>query len=178
MAKNNNWVKLNRSIWNNFLWTDNEPFDRRSAWVDLILLANHEDGEFMTRHGNVIKIPRGSHFTSVRTLAKRWHWSISKVKRYLDTLTGTQMVTLTGTQTGTLVSIVKYDDYQGRRNTGEYSNEYTDEYTDDRRTRKEEGYKKKRSSNRPASLQEKIEAMKRFIAEDKENDQGRGTEAL
>lgn len=178
MARNSGWIKLNRSIFDNFLWKSQKPFDYRSAWVDLILLANHEDGQLVTSRGEVIKIPRGAHFTSTRSLADRWHWNRATVSRYLETLSDAGMVTLTVTHSGTLLSLVKYEDFQGGRAT-DYTADYTADHTTDyARTRKEEEDKKRRSSNRPASLQEKIEAMKRFIAEDKENDQGRGTEAL
>ena len=129
MAHKNNWVKVNRSIFDNYLWKSGEPFDCRSAWIDLILLANHEDGYFRTSKGVTIKIPRGSHFTSVRKLSERWHWSVGKVERYLRGLTDTQMITQSGTQSGTLLSLVNYDDYQGQRYTDEHTNEHTDEYT-------------------------------------------------
>ena len=128
MAKSTNWVKMNRSIFNNFLWTDKEPFCKRAAWMDLILLANHEDGEILSNKGNLIKIPRGAHFTSIRTLATRWRWSENKVRRFLDILSGAGMVTVSGTPSGTLLTLVKYDDYQGERHNHEYNHEYNREY--------------------------------------------------
>ena len=143
---NSNWVKINRSIFDNFLWKKNTPFDVRSAWIDLILLANHEDGQFMTSRGELIKIPRGSHFTSTRSLAERWHWNRDTVSRYIRTLVDAEMLTQTATHSGTLLSLVNYDNYQGGTATdhathraADHTTDHTAEYaTDHARTRIEE----------------------------------------
>ena len=66
------WVKISRDILNNILWLSEEPFDVRSAWIDLILMVNHEDAEFLTRRGEIVKIPRGSTLTSIRKLSLRY----------------------------------------------------------------------------------------------------------
>lgn len=128
---NNNWIKLYRSIFDNDLWLSEEPFDRRTAWIDLILLANHKDGHFINSKGVLIKVPRGSHFTSTRVLADRWHWSRGKVDRFLRLLCETQSVTLTVTASGTLISLVNYDDYQGGRATNSTTNEATSDTTNE-----------------------------------------------
>lgn len=57
--------------------------------------------------------------TSIVKLADRWGWSRNKVVRYLDMLESEQMLNTKRTPKGTLVTIVKYDDYQ----IGDMSNE-------------------------------------------------------
>lgn len=175
MAKSDGWIKLSRSMLDNEIWTDSEPFDKRSAWIDLLLRTNYTEG-----HGKyVANIERGQVLVSIRSLARRWHWTEKEVRCFLGTLKGTDMVTLKGTPRGTLLTIVNYGKYQGSGHTQGHTEGHTLGHTEGQRYKNiEEEDKKRRSSNRPASLQEKIEAMKRFIAEDKENDQGRGTEAL
>ena len=165
--KSNGWVIVDRKILQNEIWTSPEPFDKRSALVDLILMANHEDGEFINRKGVVVKVPRGSTFTSVRHLADRWHWSTMKVQRYLKFLADTQTVTQSGTQSGTLLTLVKYDDFQVRR----YTNEYTNEYTNDRRTNNEEKNKRNNNNkNRPKPLEERLEGLRRVALEGGKNE--------
>lgn len=154
---NLNWVKINRSIFDNFLWKKNTPFDVRSAWIDLILLANHEDGQFMTSRGELIKIPRGSHFTSTRSLAERWHWNRDTVSRYIRTLVDAEMLTQTATHSGTLLSLVNYDNYQGGAATdhathraADHTADHTAEYaTDHARTRIEEDKNDKEGEEAP-----------------------------
>lgn len=161
MAKtNSNWVKLNRSIFDNELWLRNEPFDYRSAWVDLILLANHEDGNVVVM-GEVIKVPRGSHFTSAQHLANRWHWSRKKVRAYLNVLFELGMVVLWGTHRGTLISLVKYDDYQGR-GPAEDTSEGTPEGTSEGTQTRIEEYKNKRSTHQPTKMEETIAFLNRW----------------
>lgn len=131
MAHNSNWVKINRSIFDNFIWKKNTPFDYRSAWIDLILLANHEDGEFLTSRGELIKVPRGAHFTSIRSLSERWHWSKQSVVHFLHILCDAQMITQCGTKSGTLLCLVNYSEYQGGKDTGRYTNKDTMWYTNE-----------------------------------------------
>lgn len=160
------WVAISRSIQQNFLWKSDKPFDDRSAWIDLILLANHEPGIFQTRQGEIIKIPVGSTFTSVRKLADRWHWSKEKVGRFLATLTEAQMVTQTATHSGTLVSLVKYRDFQGYRDTPQDTSQDTSQDTTSPRTtmiqQRETTMNNKRASARPVSMAETMEALKRW----------------
>lgn len=115
MGKNNGWVKLHRQVQANPIWTSSEPFDRRSAWVDLILMANHEERQIQLRNGQWIVVGAGQCFVSITHLSERWHWSAGKVRRYLRTLSEQQMCTLTGTPSGTLLTLVKYSFFQGGR---------------------------------------------------------------
>lgn len=151
MARNEGWIKLHRQLLDSPIWV-NEPFSRGQAWVDLILMANHEDG--VGKKGDAI--PAGSLVTSYAHLAKRWHWSVGKVRRFLSTLTGTQMISLTGTRSGTLLTIVKYSFFQGERHTNRHTNEHTDGQPTRRKEDKEE---KKSNTRRNKSVQEKLAAI-------------------
>lgn len=155
MARYEGWIKLHRQLLDSPIWV-NEPFSRGQAWVDLLMMANHEDG--VGKKGDVI--PAGSMVTSYAFLAKRWHWSVGKVRRYLSTLTGTQMVSLTGTRSGTLLSIVKYDFFQGERHTNRHTNRHTSEHTNRQPTRsKEDKEEKKSNTRRNKTVQEKLAAI-------------------
>lgn len=124
------WIKLYRQIQDNMLWTDSEAFDRRSAWIDLIMMANVQNKEIMYR-GQVIKIRRGQVYTSIRKLAARWHWSRDKVNRFIKTLQKAHMIERDNrTQSATLLTIVKYGDFQNRADTNKASNKSTDKDTD------------------------------------------------
>lgn len=114
------WILLYRDIWDNPLWSPNrqmnDAFDIRSAWIDLLLMANYEDKEVV--YGKkVIKIRRGQTLTSYRHLAERWNWSKNTVVRYIGLLCDMGQVTKLGTQSGTLLTIVNYDKFQNRWDT-------------------------------------------------------------
>jgi hypothetical protein len=111
------WVSVSRKLTEHWLWED-RPFTRGQAWIDLILLVNHEDNEFL--HGNQITIvKRGSRITSIKKLADRWGWSRKKVFDFLNVLEKEQMLVKNSNTKETLVTIVKYEDYQNSRNTKE-----------------------------------------------------------
>ena len=173
MNKAKGWVKIHRSILDNAIWDSDQPFDKRSAWVDLILNANYEDGKVFTKTG-VVDVPRGSIYTSIRHLSDRWKWSKGKVENFLRTLMRTQMVTLTGTPAGTLISLINYGKFNTAKDTYEDTYEDTNKDTD-RVQYKNIRNKERKKSSAPASLEEKIEAMKRFAAkhrEEENNDKG------
>lgn len=110
MAKG--WVKIWRKIWASDIWDDEEPFCKRAAWIDLILMANHEPHEIVI-DGKPVTIERGQLHTSERKLAKRWHWSRDKVRRFLATTFRTTMLTTNRTTNGTTITIENYSVYQG-----------------------------------------------------------------
>ena len=124
MAKEG-WIKLHRKILDCWIWND-KPFDKGRAWIDLLLLATHKDKK-MYIDNSIFIVERGSFFTSILKLADRWGWSKNKVVRFLDVLESEQMLYTKRTKNGTLVTLVKYEDYQGECDTDEPTDEPTDE---------------------------------------------------
>jgi hypothetical protein len=110
------WIKLHRQIQEHWLWQSKKPFDKRSAWIDLLLLANHEDNKVLL--GNeLITIKRGEHVTSERKLAERWGWSKTKVRRFLKILENDSMILVQKpNQKRTSIKLLHYSDYQDREN--------------------------------------------------------------
>lgn len=106
----NNWIKLNRSIWNCFLWNFEKP-KYVMCWIDMLLMANYRDKKVLF-NGNIELIPRGSFVTSMVKLSKRWCMDRATVKRFLNHLVSDGMITYTCNKRKTTVTIVKYDVYQ------------------------------------------------------------------
>lgn len=149
------WIKLYRKIQDNMLWYDSEPFDRRSAWIDLILMANVQNKDIMYR-GQMIRIKRGQVYTSIRKLAARWHWSRDKVNRFIKTLIKAHMIEHdTRTQSATLLTIVKYGDFQNRADSNKATNKSTDKDsdkdTDESLLKKNKNEKRNKESAAPTS---------------------------
>lgn len=145
MSKEKGFIWLYRSICDNYIWKSSDPFDKRSAFIDLILMMNHDDTKINIK-GNSVTICRGQHFTSIKSLAKRWKWSENKVRRFLKGLVSNGMAEVHGRADGTLVTLVNYGFYQdGRRANGRTNGrangrtgERTDGRTDGRQTSNEE----------------------------------------
>jgi hypothetical protein len=106
----NGWIKLHRKLSENSLWTS-EPFTRGQAWVDLILLANHEYGFFFLRD-HKIEVERGQVGYSQLKLAERWKWSRTKVRSFLNTLEKEQQVIQQQSHSTSIITIINYDEYQ------------------------------------------------------------------
>lgn len=112
------WIKLYRQIQESFIWCDDEPFCRRGAWIDLLLLVNHENKRVIF-NGKFIEVKRGQRITSVRKLADRWGWSTKKTISFLNLLEDEKMIVRESDNKKTLLTIVNYDFYQDCGNTEE-----------------------------------------------------------
>lgn len=110
------YISLHRKIQDCFLWYSDEPFDRRSAWIDLLLLVNHEEKEIVF-DGNKIVVSKGQKITSIRFLANRWHWSTTKVRKYLELLKSENMIEIESDNKKTLLTVVNYEFYQNTKHT-------------------------------------------------------------
>jgi len=119
------WIKVHRSLLESDIWQKDEPYDSRSAWLDLLMSANHEDRDIVFDY-EVVKISRGQFITSIRKLAKRWKWSAERTLKYLRILERLEMIHRDSNAKRTLITIVNYDKYQdvpnADENTGENAN--------------------------------------------------------
>ena len=110
--ENRGWIKLHRSIQNHWLWDlEEEPFDKRSAFIDLILLANHARREVFFKN-EVINVERGQTITSIRKLCEKWQWSNSKVNNFLILLEKDGIIVIEKDTKKTAITICNYDKYQ------------------------------------------------------------------
>ncbi len=106
-----NFFLVNRALLFSDRWL-REPFTRGQAWVDLFGLAQHSDGYLMIR-GVRVDLKRGQLGYSQLALAKRWKWSRDKVRRHLRRLETAGDIIQQNTQVTTIITIVKYDTWQG-----------------------------------------------------------------
>lgn len=113
MDKNMTWIKLYRSLLNNDLYLI-KPFDRLHAWIDLLLLAENKTHQKLWR-GKLTEFKRGDVNLSIERLAERWGWSRGKVERYLSNLSDMKMISLNVHRNRTVITIVKWDIFQGQQ---------------------------------------------------------------
>ena len=119
------WIKLHRKILDCSIWNSREPFDKRSAWIDILLSASHKDLNLMIG-GIDEKIPRGSFMFSIEKLCDRWGWSRNRVKRFLALLERKQMIETKRTNKGTLISVLNYNAFQSVEEVAEKETEISD----------------------------------------------------
>lgn len=105
------WIKLHRKIQESSRYFS-QPFCRNMAWVDLLMMANHDDN-FFYAHGVRIDVKRGQCGLSIVSLSKRWRWSQGKVKRFLNELANDEQIEQQNSNVTTLITIINYDQYQG-----------------------------------------------------------------
>lgn len=98
------WVKLHRQIleWE---WFDDPNTFR--LFIYCLLKANHTDKKYMG-----VTIKRGTFVTSLEELSKDTKLSVRSVRTCLTRLESTNEVTSQRSFKGTVIQVVKYDDYQ------------------------------------------------------------------
>lgn len=105
------WISIYRRIQEHWLWKLKEPFDKRSAWIDLLLMVNHKT-EKINFDGKIIDVERGQKITSLEKLSDRWMWSRHKVSDFLNRLEQDGMLVQIRDKKKTLISIENYSKFQ------------------------------------------------------------------
>lgn len=114
------WISLHRQIQEHWIWKTKEPFDKRSAWIDLLLLVNHQS-EKIEFDNKFIEVERGQRITSLEKLAIRWKWSRHKVSDFLNNLEQDGMLVQVRDKKKTLISIENYNKYQVQKENWDMS---------------------------------------------------------
>ena len=102
----NGYIKIGRGIMD-WEWWDDDNMLR--LWLTILIMANWEDKEWRGK-----TIPRGSLWTSYRSLAKKTGLTVKQIRNGLGALERAHQVTLQRAHDGTLISIVKYEDFQDK----------------------------------------------------------------
>ncbi len=105
------WISIHRKIQDCWIWQIDKSFDERSAWIDLLLSANHKDLKIHF-NGELILVERGQLITSVRKLSEKWKWNKDKTSKFLKLLESDKMIKRDSDKFRTLVTIENYDFYQ------------------------------------------------------------------
>ena len=109
------WIALHRKIQDHWLWED-KPFSRGQAWIDMLLLANHDDNKFLL--GNeLVEVKCGSFITSELKLMERWGWGKTKTRAFLDLLQSDEMIVKKSDRKKTTITIVNYKEYSSLETT-------------------------------------------------------------
>lgn len=118
---NKGFIKLNRGIFDNFLWNEAREFSKAEAWIDLIQLARFEASTEII-NGKVIELQRGEIPASRRFLEFRWNWGSTKVSNFLKMLIHMKMINQRQANGQTVISLVKYGIYNDTQTTNNKDN--------------------------------------------------------
>jgi len=155
------YIKLWRDLLDHEIW-GREKFTDGQAWVDLLMLANHTDGQFKSR-GMRVKVKRGQVGWGVKNLSSRWRWSRGKVYRFLEFLEAEKMLVVEHQKIkiNLLLTIVNYDDWQGDGTSNRTSNDTSDGHqTDIKRNTEQEGKEGKEGKRSISDVQKVPEKPK------------------
>ncbi len=92
----NGWINLHRKILDHWTWEE-KPFSKGQALVDLLLLANYQDGAVLR---------------SIQSLAERWGWSRTKTTSFIKKLEKEHTIVQKKDTEGFRIIIENYSKYQ------------------------------------------------------------------
>lgn len=98
------WIKLHRSLLD-WEWWDDEATTR--LWITILLSVNHEQKKWKGQ-----TIEAGQMLTSYASLAKKSGLSVQSVRTSINRLKSTHEITCESTHRFTLISVVKWADFQ------------------------------------------------------------------
>jgi hypothetical protein len=117
------------------------------AWIDLLLIANHDEKDVFIR-GNKVTVHRGEIAYSSENLAQRWKWSRGKVLRFLDYIEDMGMIVQQKSFVISTISICNYEKYQGNGTADDTTDSTADDTADGQQTVQQivhkQEYKKKK----------------------------------
>jgi hypothetical protein len=120
MSNNFGFIKLWRKLQNNPLWEERREYSKAEAWIDILMTVRYDDAPTTTIIGmKVYTINAGESIKSLSTWAKRWGWSVSKVRRFLDLLQSMNMIRIKIDTKTTRLTVCNYCEYRDARNDNE-----------------------------------------------------------
>ena len=114
------WIKVDRQLFEHWIWNE-QPFSKGQAWIDLIGLANYEDGKTPYK-SQIITCERGTVYRSISFLARRWGWSRDKTRNFLRLLESDNMIRIKATTNQTAITIENYGKFQDQATTNQSTN--------------------------------------------------------
>lgn len=85
--ENTGFIIIPRQLFSSRLWQEEQQFNMQTAWLDLLTHAHYGAKQsFMRVGGQRVCVGRGQLAFSLRFLAERWGWSLSRVRCLLTRL--------------------------------------------------------------------------------------------
>ena len=146
------FFKVDRQIFEHWLWED-RPFSKGQAWIDLIGLANYEEGKTQYK-GKIVNCERGTVYRSISYLANRWGWSWEKTRNFLSLLEADKMIIVNATTNLTTITLMNYSKFQDWHGTNREQNTERTESAPDKERRRIKNNKEGEKGCRPPQSDE------------------------
>ncbi len=116
----NGYVALHRKIQDHPFYKEKREFSKYEAWIDILMEVQHSnEAKDVILGMKVLKCFYGESLKSLKTWAKRWNWSASKVKRFFDLLKKMEQISVKSETITTRLKVLNYHLYDPKRNGSE-----------------------------------------------------------
>lgn len=141
------YIKLSRNILEHWLWIDSGKFDRRSAWIDMLLKARWGPKQLKIR-GVDITLERSQLAWSKKRLAREWGWNERTVSIFLKELENDDMIQCKITNVTTIITVCNWSKWNKSeaQNTTQNTAQNTNEIRKSKKEKEKNIYKKRNFS--------------------------------
>jgi len=114
------YFALYRKIQDHPFYKERRIFSKYEAWIDILMEAQYREEPIEVTFGMTVLICHyGECLKSLRTWGMRWHWSLSKVKRFFELLKNLNQITYKSETQTTRLTVCNYEIYDIKRNGNE-----------------------------------------------------------
>jgi len=114
------YLALWRKLSDHPFWKEEREFSKAEAWIDILWEVQHSEKPQEVLLGMTCLICNyGESLKSLETWSKRWNWNKSRVRRFLKLLENMNQIRHTSEQKTTRITVLKYSQYDPRRNATE-----------------------------------------------------------
>lgn len=124
------WIKLHRKLLDNPIFKDSEAVHLFNYFL---LKANYEKKSFLFNKRPMV-VERGQLITGLRQIHKDTGISTGKIRRRLELLATTQIITHQTTHQFSIVTICNYNEYQDRENESQHTELHTKRHNDEEKS--------------------------------------------
>jgi DNA replication protein DnaD len=144
------YVKMFRKL---VFWEWYTDVNTTKLFLHCLLMANWQPGRWRG-----ISYKKGQFFTSISNLSKETGLTVREVRTALDHLMSTNEVTSQTTSRYTLITVVNFEKYQGKRQTERQTNDTQNDTQNDKQPTNKRQQNKNNKNNKKEKNNKEIEA--------------------
>lgn len=114
------YIALHRKIQDHPFYKEDREFSKYEAWVDILQEVRHSEEPKEVIFGmKILKCFYSESLYSIKTWAKRWNWTESKVRRYFKLLENMKQIETKSEVITTRLKVLNYGVYDPKRSADE-----------------------------------------------------------
>lgn len=163
------YIALHRKIQDHPFYKEDREFSKYEAWVDILQEVRHSEEPKEVIFGmKILKCFYAESLYSIKTWAKRWNWTESKVRRYFKLLENMKQIETKSEVITTRLKVLNYGVYDPKRSANE-SQVTSKRSTNDEQATTNKNVKNEKNVKKKETIPPKLKDVEKYCLERKNN---------